>query len=577
MAVTSNLSLPAAQRGGAPASAVHAQGNWPRASVPPDQEWARQWCSVDPEDTLHQPTPAAVQWTTVNLGEVFPGVPTPLNWAVLAATGEKGLRSALHSIGVYAARDLKIPDDPGERTIGIMWGRAVANLTKFREFADRSPGNSGDAMEAQIFGSNETQGGSHPQYARYPFVAAKMPISAIQRRRKLVALGEETQRWWADAVFPARAHDRLAATALLWDAHRRIADIFDPHNVMMMVALAVYAPVRAMTERIGMPDLATALLYTGDTAESKTVADLWALSRDQMTLADFVHHHGFHGPRENEASSRVWREDASPVQKLMERYRQMNESENPTAGAERRMQERHAAELTLMSKLSAVGRVKARLLLRLARHYVPTREMGRDAFLKGMDVVRYSARVIGADLVRLGLIDEVDDTFYLTPFELTELPPRMRERVALRRASRARYEQLEVPQRWTGLVQPAQASHHDFPEEVRGMGVSAGVVEGLVRVMLDPSDDDLEDGEILVCRTTDPGWASYFFIAAGVVIDIGGPLSHGAIVARELGLPCVINAKNATRQLHTGDRVRIDGTTGEVEILARANVQETTP
>ncbi|QIL74031.1 PEP-utilizing protein mobile subunit (plasmid) [Diaphorobacter sp. HDW4B] len=571
MAVTSNMSLPAGQHPGASAAAAPAQGNWPRAKVPADQEWARQWCSVDAEDTLHQPSSAPVQWTTVNLGEVFPGVPTPLNWAVLAAGGERGLRGALFSIGVYGRSDLRIPDDPGERTIGIMWGRAVANLTKFREFADRSPGNSGDAMEAQIFGSNETQGGSHPQYGRYPFVVAKMPFAAIQKRRKLLALSSETQRWWEQAVFPARAHDRLAATELMWDAHRRIAKIFDPHNVMMMVALAVYTPVRALTESIGKPELATALLYTGDTEESKTVSDLWALSRGQIPLASFLRHHGFHGPRENEVSSRVWREDSTPVEKLMERYRQMDDSENPNLAGQKRMQDRHAAEATLMKSLSAAGRVKARLLLRLARHYVPTREMGRDAFLKGMDVVRCTARVIGADLVRLGLIDEVDDAFYLTPFELTELPPRLRERVTLRRSNRARYEQLEVPQRWSGLVEPTQAVQHELPEEVRGMGVSAGVVEGLVRVMLDPSDDDLEDGEILVCRTTDPGWASYFFIAAGVVIDIGGPLSHGAIVARELGLPCVINAKNATRQLRTGDRVRIDGTSGEVEILARAS------
>jgi len=101
-----------------------------------------------------------------------------------------------------------------------------------------------------------------------------------------------------------------------------------------------------------------------------------------------------------------------------------------------------------------------------------------------------------------------------------------------------------------------------------GVGVSPGVVEGAARVLLDPSEGELLPGEILVCSITDPSWSSYFLIAAGVVIDIGGPLSHGAIVARELGIPCVINTVDGTRRLRTGDRLRIDGSSGKVEILS---------
>ena len=103
---------------------------------------------------------------------------------------------------------------------------------------------------------------------------------------------------------------------------------------------------------------------------------------------------------------------------------------------------------------------------------------------------------------------------------------------------------------------------------VEGLGASPGVVEGVVRVVHEPGDSELLPGEILVCRTTDPSWSAYFMLAAGVVIDIGGPLSHGAIVARELGIPCVINTGDGTRRLATGDRVRVDGGAGRVERLA---------
>ena len=81
------------------------------------------------------------------------------------------------------------------------------------------------------------------------------------------------------------------------------------------------------------------------------------------------------------------------------------------------------------------------------------------------------------------------------------------------------------------------------------------------------TNDPIEPGEILVCHTTDPSWAPYFLVASALVIDVGGPLSHGAIVARELGVPCVINTTVGTAQLVSGDVLRVDGGTGRVEVL----------
>jgi len=108
-------------------------------------------------------------------------------------------------------------------------------------------------------------------------------------------------------------------------------------------------------------------------------------------------------------------------------------------------------------------------------------------------------------------------------------------------------------------------------DELLGIGVSAGVAEGRAVVVLDPIEPgDVQDGDILVCQTTDPSWASLFFLVSACVIDIGGAMSHGAIVARELGLPCVINTKVGTRDLRTGDQIRVDGATGVVTVLSRA-------
>jgi pyruvate,water dikinase len=108
---------------------------------------------------------------------------------------------------------------------------------------------------------------------------------------------------------------------------------------------------------------------------------------------------------------------------------------------------------------------------------------------------------------------------------------------------------------------------------VRGTPAGAGVFEGTVRVVLDAeSEETLDDGEVLVCKLVDPGWTALVSLAGALVTDIGSPASHGAIVARELGIPCVVGTGSGTAALCTGDLVRVDGSTGEIAVLARAAV-----
>jgi pyruvate,water dikinase len=112
---------------------------------------------------------------------------------------------------------------------------------------------------------------------------------------------------------------------------------------------------------------------------------------------------------------------------------------------------------------------------------------------------------------------------------------------------------------------------HTDDQTVRGTPAGPGVVEGTVRVVLDAdSDDVLEDGEVLVCKFVDPGWTALVSLAGALVTDIGSPASHGAIVARELGITCVVGTGNGTKALRTGDVVRVDGSTGEIAVLTRS-------
>jgi len=105
---------------------------------------------------------------------------------------------------------------------------------------------------------------------------------------------------------------------------------------------------------------------------------------------------------------------------------------------------------------------------------------------------------------------------------------------------------------------------------IAGSPVSPGVAEGVVHVVLDPHGTQLAPGEILVCRGTDPAWTPLFLAAAGLVMEVGGLMTHGSVVAREYGIPAVVGVHQATVRLETGQRVRVDGTRGRITILRAA-------
>src|SRR5204862_7008849 len=105
------------------------------------------------------------------------------------------------------------------------------------------------------------------------------------------------------------------------------------------------------------------------------------------------------------------------------------------------------------------------------------------------------------------------------------------------------------------------------PGSIVGLAVSSGVVEGRARVILNMDDADLEDGDILVTSFTDPSWTPLFVSIKGLVTEVGGLMTHGAVIAREYGLPAVVGVENATKLINDGQRIRVNGTEGYVEIL----------
>jgi pyruvate,water dikinase len=203
--------------------------------------------------------------------------------------------------------------------------------------------------------------------------------------------------------------------------------------------------------------------------------------------------------------------------------------------------------------------------------------------------VRLVLIAIGRKLVAGGVLADPEDVMYLRYNELRVLmagafPGDVAELVSDRRDEReAAYERR--PRDWAGTAtEEAVAFPYltlwGFPEklhrkpaesvgQVPGLPASAGVVEGMARVVLSPDEfDAVEKGEIVVCRMTSPAWVVLFTRISGLVTDAGGMASHPAVVSREFGVPAVVGTSDATRKIKTGDRVRVNGSLGRVEILA---------
>jgi pyruvate,water dikinase len=210
----------------------------------------------------------------------------------------------------------------------------------------------------------------------------------------------------------------------------------------------------------------------------------------------------------------------------------------------------------------------------LARRYTALREEGKALMLRCVDVGRAAARAHGRGRPPPETPDAPDDVFFLTQRELDDEAD-AHALVAARRSQHRAYQDLVVPLAFRGpelrhRVDAAPRPPAVGGDAIAGLGVSPGVVDGTARVVTDPlACDAFTAGEILVCVTTDPGWSPLLSVAVGVVLDAGSMLSHGAIVARELGLPCVANTVDGTRRIADGARVRVDGTAGVVTVLDR--------
>lgn len=580
---------------------------------------------IDPEsqNVLHAVSRRA-HWSRANEKGVFPGVSTPLNWSIWGEIGERAVRLGAYDVGLLDEHELDPPESVDEWGWSIFYGRPSANVDTWRGLYERGlvAAGQGVATQRQVFGeAGASRVGSSPaseEAGVRPGVAPSSGAPDDPRRRRAIiesrrpnalatsparlrATRREAIAWWREATREIGGMREEAALRAFRDALALFERADRDHIVVSLLSTEAVTALAAAAASAGQPEAANAMMigYPG-MEEFETAVAVWDLSRGKISLAAFLGEHGFHGAMEGEVASRSWREDSSPVVGMVARYAKLEEAADPRAREARAVAERERLEAALRASVSPTARAELDRAIALAATCLPMREAGRATLTIALDAMRAAVRRVGALWVAAGRIDAVEDVFQLTRFELVEPPDGLRRLVAERRALAAGYARFELPEAWQGMPakiptsdrvgRPADAGAAASAREteragigsrgeasaplavgdrIEGLGASSGLHAGIVRVVVDPADPDLEfeAGDVLVAPATDPSWAPLFLVAGAVVIDTGSNISHAAVVAREMGIPAVVAARDASRRLRTGQRLRVDGKAGIVEVV----------
>ena len=558
-------------------------------------------------------------WSNVNVGEALPGVATPFTWSVAGAFSEAGFRRA------FAALGCRVPKHA--RLVANVHGRFYLNLTQFMRIAAQVPfldprtlvelggGWGGDEVAQQV-----------EDVSRRGFYA-RLPLTASRLLREQLRLDEDVGAFEAFAEKQWRAQSALDL-AILPDegVARRLRDIQAllerTGTVMLTTAsstLGAHLALRTVLRRVapgdadglvqsltsGIRDLESArpgmgIMHVASLArrepeacaviERETTTGLDAVPEGptRRALQSFIELYGDRAVREAELSTPRWKEDPRPVLRML-RAALRTDTERAEGTLARAKAQADAEMAKLVPMLNFVEQTLIRHLVVRAQRAARSRERMRAWVTRVLGMLREAALDADRRLLRRdaelaadwkGLVDAgspltgVRSVFFLTIDEVvgalraarTDLAPLVRSRRAELARDRAR---PDPPATFVG-VPPPVVMPPSGGQEMRGLAASPGVVEGRARVLVREDEmDALQPGEILVVHTTDVGWTPLFLVAAGVVTELGGPLSHAAVVAREFGVPSVVNVVGATRAIRTGDLLRVDGDRGLVSLITR--------
>lgn len=530
--------------------------------------------------------PTGTVWARYNLAEVL-SKPTPMTWGIV--------RRFMSGRGGYGLmfRDLGFDPDPqldDEGIIDLVCGRPYINLSREPKlyFRDFPYGYDFAVLKKHPSASFYPQPGVNPALAtgrmwlKLPMIVFRMFRAQARMKSQMQTLARELR----ERIFPefaaetARARAENLADMSLAQLHDRL-QLWTTRTLVEFARMALRPSMFAAT---AMANLENGLvpIVGGDKAPSAarelfsgvhpdTEADLAAavraLAEGTLSQADFLEQFGHRGPQEMELSQPRWAEDPAGLPKAtrapgdgIPTARAQPTSAGPLTPDEHWSQllAAHAAHKSRLDRLEPE--------FRTACEFLRLRESAKHYLLLGYRVIRETLLECDRRLKLNGGI------FFLSPDELPRLVAgeTFDAIITARRKERQLALAIETPA--VIFSDDLEAIGRPRPPldgtSWEGTPVSSGIAEGEALVLTEPLDAPPEQGGfILVCPSTDPAWVPLFLKCAGVVMETGGILSHGAIVAREFGLPAVVGISDACRRLQTGQRLRVDGNSGKIHML----------
>jgi phosphoenolpyruvate synthase/pyruvate phosphate dikinase len=589
-----------------------------------------EWC-VD-ESGLHilqaRPVTAlsntkAVLWTNVNMTENFPHPMTPFAWSIVDMFYTSYMKSLLHLFG-WSKEKIDRNKLIISNLIGIHRGRIYYNLSSWYEIIYFLP----FAGWFKKFLDNYI--GQKIPYSFEPFKANKTIMAKLQIPFRIISFffhflhifitAESNlenfekkffnrRKIWRQTPYNVQNLEELIETLKeimgFVETHYGSPGIADflvmifpgllatlinkwfPETNMLSARLLQGLNVKSMEPTALILKMSQEIKANQDYQElllKGSYSNLEARLDDKLKkiLNDFMEKFGGRCYNECMINSPTFEERHDLFWDLVKKYQRKDEQKNSISIENLKAENRKNFTRELVSDLSIGRKLIFLNILRNAQNAVKLRETGRIFQSLIFGEIRAITLELGRQLKELGYVNDAGDIFYLEFSEIENLlygkfhsPESIPSLISLRKETCKKNNDKEPPEFFIldkgDFFKASDSLSINITNNtiLQGTGVSAGKAQGKAVIISDPTQDNrLQPGDILVTRSTDPGWTPLFLIAGGLILERGGLLSHGAIVAREFGIPAIVGVDDATKILKDGDFVSINGNTGEIQILS---------
>ena len=541
-------------------------------------------------------------WTHADMAERWPEPVTPLTWALADLINNGNFQYALRDVGA-----LQRPDIQWARRF---YGRVYMNEGALGELFYQA------GMPTSI--ADKALGSGAPERLRRNASAnPRRLLRALPRMLRTNAHRQRNERAYAEMFVQIDDWLRdLATRNLAQSTDRdlfhdieavwlpRFSHAIDLHADATSQAMSMAAVLDWLVQKwVGSEHMAGELLTGIDGVLSATMAPLLRMIAEELRRAGLAHvvltkapyealrelraepsaskamalfdafleQHGHRARSEGELLYPRWSEAPEQVIAALVGYLQRDATDDPiqtATAAQGRVLQREAE---VVQRLDPARRWLLRKLIDRTKHLIRLRDNGQHFVVKLVLPIRRLCAELGLRWAERHWLTRPEDVFFLSWQEVRTMSSGAADAVDFQRTVRARRAAYE---HWFTVAAPEVIDAAGLPvtddvdssdARLRGLGASGGRVTGIARIAHSPQEATLlQHGEILVARSTDPGWTPAFALAAGLVLEVGGQLSHGAIVAREYGLPAVMNVRDALARIRAGQRVTVDGTSGWV-------------